>query len=75
MSHQVEELKAKIFVAIKKFISRHFSKETKNDKLVTTLDTHVVTITRQLQQNYVATESLKTARNHVAIETISQDKI
>ena len=31
---KVEELKAKIFVTTKKFISRHFSGATKNDKLV-----------------------------------------
>ena len=33
---KVEELKAKIFVATKKFMSQHFSGEAKNDKLVAT---------------------------------------
>ena len=33
---KVEELKAKIFVATKKFISLHFSGVVKNDKLVAT---------------------------------------
>ena len=82
---KVEELKAKIFVTIKKFMSRHFSGAT--DKLVATKfyvatqDTHVTTITRQLQQNYVATlsnyvttESKKKAQNYVVIETTSHDK-
>ena len=48
---------------------------------VATQDTHVATITRQLQQNYVSTlsnyvaiESKKKARNHVVIETASHDK-
>ena len=56
-----EELKAKIFVVTNKIMSRHFSRAEKNDKLVATKfsvatqDTHVATITRQLQQNYVAT--------------------
>ena len=33
---KVEELKAKIFVAIKKFMSLHFLGTAKNDKLVAT---------------------------------------
>ena len=33
---KVEGLKAKIFVATKKFMSRHFSGAAKNDKLVAT---------------------------------------
>ena len=48
---------------------------------VMTQDTHVATITRQLQQNYVPTlsnyvaiESEKKAHNYVAKETVSHDK-
>ena len=33
---KVEEVKAKVFVAKKKFMSRHFSKAPKNDNLVAT---------------------------------------
>ena len=33
---KVKELKAKIFIATKKFMSRHFLGATKNDKLVAT---------------------------------------
>ena len=48
---------------------------------VVTQDTHVTTITRQLQQNYVVTlsnyvttKSLKKAQNYVTIEIASHDK-
>ena len=48
---------------------------------VVTQDTHVVTLTRQLQQNYVATltnyvatEAKKKAGKYVTIETVGHDK-
>ena len=60
---------------------RHFSRAEKNETLlqqslyVVTRDTHVATITRQIQKNSVATfaksvtiEFKKKARNYVAIE-------
>ena len=70
-----------MFVAIKKFMLRHFSGVEKYDKLVATKlyvvtqDTAVATRTRLLHHNYVATESKKKAKKPVRIETASYDRI
>ena len=86
--NKVEELKVKMFVTTKKFMSRQFSGAEKYDKLVATKfyvatqDTLATTRIRLLHQNYVVTLSKYVAiiskkknKKPITTETAGHNKI